>query len=474
MSSSLSDNPWAMALANPKIPQILGALLAFLILKVVATCIYNIYFHPLRYYPGPKYAVATDLAFRFVSLRGDVIPWTHQIHEQYGEAVRLGPNRLSFVSPQAWKDIYGHRTGGKKPNPKDTAFYTLEPNGEASIFAIRAEEDHSSVRRIFSAAFSDKALRQQEPLIRTYVDKLISNMQGMAAKDPGAELDLVRLLNFVTFDIIGDLTFGEPLGLLENSEYSPWVAAIFNSLKAGDVIRNLNELEKGSVKPDFWNLVLGSNKGKISVPQMHAHGASFMLAGTETTATILSGLIYLLLKNPDTMQKIVEEVRQVQTEEELTFENLARMKYLAACLQEAFRCYPPVSVGLPRVTPPGGNAICGKWVPENRIQTRVSVPQWAASHSKFNFERPYEFIPERWLPGTGFDSDNKDIVQPFSIGPRNCLGKNLAYHESRVILAKILWHFDLKLGTQSDSWMDQKLFVLWKKEPLMVSLSPVH
>ncbi|EOD46337.1 putative cytochrome p450 protein [Neofusicoccum parvum UCRNP2] len=321
--------------------------------------------------------------------------------------LRLGPNRLSFVSPQAWKDIYGHRTGGKKPNPKDTAFYTLEPNGEASIFAIRAEEDHSSVRRIFSAAFSDKALRQQEPLIRTYVDKLISNMQGMAAKDPGAELDLVRLLNFVTFDIIGDLTFGEPLGLLENSEYSPWVAAIFNSLKAGDVIRNLNELEKGSVKPDFWNLVLGSNKGKISVPQMHAHGASFMLAGTETTATILSGLIYLLLKNPDTMQKIVEE-------------------------------------------------------------TRVSVPQWAASHSKFNFERPYEFIPERWLPGTGFDSDNKDIVQPFSIGPRNCLGKNLAYHESRVILAKILWHFDLKLGTQSDSWMDQKLFVLWKKEPLML------
>ncbi|KAL1623007.1 hypothetical protein SLS56_008484 [Neofusicoccum ribis] len=375
-----------------------------------------------------------------------------RIHEQYGEAVRLGPSRLSFVSPQAWKDIYGHRTGGKKPNPKDTAFYTLEPNGEASIFAIRAEEDHSSVRRIFSAAFSDKALRQQEPLIRTHADKLISNMQGMAAKDPGAELDLVSLLNFVTFDMIGDLTFGEPLGLLENSEYSPWVAAIFNSLKAGDVIRNLNEyaigrlvtrfipvleeqrrahfehtaervnrrLEKGSVKPDFWNLVLGSNRGKISVPQMHAHGASFMLAGTETTATILSGLIYLLLKNPDTMQKIVEEVRQVQTEEELTFENLARMKYLAACLQEAFRCYPPVSVGLPRVTPPGGNAICGKWVPEN---TRVSVSQWAASHSKFNFERPYEFIPERWLPGTGFDSDNKDIVQPFSIGPRNCFGK---------------------------------------------------
>lgn len=400
------------------------------------------------------------------------MPWTHRIHEQYGEAVRLGPNRLSFISPQAWKDIYGHRTGGKKSNPKDVKFYTPEPNGEPSIFAITADDEHSVVRRIFSAAFSDKALKQQEPLVRTYIDQLIQAMRSAAKTSHNSEIDIVRLLNFATFDIIGDLTFGEPLGLLQRSDYTPWVTAIFDGIKAGAFLNNIQEyaigrfairfipglqekrrahfehtaervdrrLANGSTKPDFWNLILGSNKGKMTVPQMHSHGAVFMLAGTETTATLLSGLVYLLLENPDKMQKLVEEVRQIQSEEDLTFENLARMPYLAACLQEGFRCYPPVAVGLPRVTPPGGNAICGKWVPENvrvshllppptsshlliRSQTRVAVPQWAAYHSRFNFQRPNEFIPGRWLPGTGFDKDKKDIVQPFSVGPRNCLGK---------------------------------------------------
>lgn len=50
---------------------------------------------------------------------------------------------------------------------------------------------------------------------------------------------------------------------------------------------------------------------------------------------------------------------------------------------------------------------------------------------------------------------------------------SLAYHEMRLILAKVLWHFDVELCPQSDNWIQQKLFTLWDKGPLMVKLHPV-
>jgi len=87
-----------------------------------------------------------------------------------------------------------------------------------------------------------------------------------------------------------------------------------------------------------------------------------MVAGTETTATLLSGLTYYLLKHPDKLQKVTDEVRAL-TEEELTLEQLPRLSYLNACFEEGLRVYPPVPVGLPRVVPKEGTSICGEWIP---------------------------------------------------------------------------------------------------------------
>ena len=62
-------------------------------------------------------------------------------------------------------------------------------------------------------------------------------------------------------------------------------------------------------------------------------------------------------------------------------------------------------------------------------------------------------------------------LQPFSIGPRNCLGKNLAYVEMRSILARIVWHFDMELCEESKDWTNQNAYVLWEKPPLYVMLA---
>ena len=62
--------------------------------------------------------------------------------------------------------------------------------------------------------------------------------------------------------------------------------------------------------------------------------------------------------------------------------------------------------------------------------------------------------------------------QPFSVGPRNCVGKNLAWHEMRVLLVAVLLKFDLHLAEESKDWSDQGIYTLWEKKPLMCSLTP--
>ena len=101
------------------------------------------------------------------------------------------------------------------------------------------------------------------------------------------------------------------------------------------------------------------------------------------------------------------------------------------------------------------------------------MSQFAAYRNPKNFHSPDSFIPERWLGEDEKSSkDNKQVLQPFSLGPRGCLGKNMAYHEIRLILAKMLWHFDLTLCPQSERWADQKVYSLWEKQPLMCRLTP--
>jgi cytochrome P450 len=85
-----------------------------------------------------------------------------------------------------------------------------------------------------------------------------------------------------------------------------------------------------------------------------------------------------------------------------------------------------------------------------------------------NFTVPLSFIPERWTGDEQFIDDERAALQPFSVGSRDCLGKNMAYHEIRLIITKMLWNFDLELCKESEDWMDQQVFTAWQKGPLVV------
>lgn len=102
--------------------------------------------------------------------------------------------------------------------------------------------------------------------------------------------------------------------------------------------------------------------------------------------------------------------------------------------------------------------------------------QLAAYHSPINFHNAQAFHPERWLPeeynnpSSPFYNDRRDVFKPFSYGRRDCIGRNLAYLEMRLIVALLLWNFDMTLAEGMENWHIQKIFGLWQKPALKVCL----
>jgi hypothetical protein len=164
-----------------------------------------------------------------------------------------------------------------------------------------------------------------------------------------------------SFDIMADLTFGESMGLLEAQEYSPWLQGIFDGIFYACVSRafqyfptlwkvvqlfiprSVHEAAEASVKhsadrvdkrlamdterPDIFGLVLKHETGsKMPRREMHANADLLMIAGTETTATMLSGLTYNLLTNPGPMEKLTREVRgSFESADEITIDALPKL-----------------------------------------------------------------------------------------------------------------------------------------------------
>ncbi|KAF2006836.1 cytochrome P450 [Amniculicola lignicola CBS 123094] len=506
MSATDQTSSLVRVLQAATVSQITTTVVLLLIVRFIVRGIFRVYFHPLSRFPGPKLSAFTRLPTHRATWKGNMHHYVGKIHREYGDIVRISPDELSIIDPGAWKDVQGHptkNTKGSMPS-KHFARYGRPLNGEVGMISAR-DDSHARQRRIFNPAFSDRALKQQTPLFTKYIDKLVQKLKEGLEEDPDRKWDMVRMYNYTTFDVMADLTFGAPLHMLDNGDYDPWVKLIFASIKMGTRIsilthypllfrqfkrfvpqtvnkkrvqharfavdRVTKRLEQGRETEgvDVWDLVLAQEDGKgLTRGEMDSNAGLFMIAGTETTATLVSGLTYLLLQNPECMKKLLAEIRDsFATVEDISMESIAALPYLNACIKEALRLYPPVPVGLPRLTPPDGSTVCGQYIPPN---TALTMPHLAMYTSPRNFKDPLSFVPGRWMGDERYADDRREAWQPFSYGSRDCLGKNMANHEMRLMVAKVLYTFDFELCPESENWKDQAVFNLWEKHPLFCKL----
>jgi cytochrome P450 len=273
--------------------------------------------------------------------------------------------------------------------------------------------------------------------------------------------------DFTTFDIVSDLAFGEPLYCLRDSIEHKWISItvrgltaialhvsrskslFFRSLdklrsfftdnsgpararlelavRARDMVtKRLRKIESGeeNARADFFSYIIKNQEKettRLTRAEMDSNAVSFLLAGTETSATALAGTTFLLLRNPTAYRKLVTEIRsRFSSADQISVDEVGKLDYLVAVLHEGMRYYPPAATGLARVVPAGGDVISGRYIPGGAT-VYISMP--ATGRSARNFRDPDEFVPERWLGDERFEGDRRAAHQPFSFGPRNCIGK---------------------------------------------------
>ncbi|KAI5924183.1 isotrichodermin C-15 hydroxylase, partial [Camillea tinctor] len=485
-------------------PTVIIAVLLYAVLRMV----YNVFFHPLRRFPGPRLRAVSRFPYTFSKIRGDPTRSIKPLHDKYGPVVRTAPDQLSFINSQAWVDIYGPKQSDMRGNvPKDPSMFRRR-NGATASLPSAGDEDHRRLRRITAPAFSDKAVALQEQYLQQYTSVFIARLRDLSTPPHDGPVNIVHWINLLTTDIIGELAFGENFGGLQNGALHPWLQSMFTPIKIISLVAELRRslpfvaqllsrvtiwwlrssrtnlthfahetvqrrMGMGTERPDLMSYILLHRGNDISDDEIRESAVSFIVAGSETTATLLAGAIYLLSHNRHVLDKITGELRAgFRSASDLKLLPLQQHEYLHAVLQECFRFYPPAPDGLFRRVTSRGAIVAGEMIPP---YTNMSVNLWAAGRSERNFHRPEEFIPERWLKSCPpeFANDDRAVLKPFSIGPRDCVGKNLAWAELRIVLANILWHFDFEVLPESEGWMEnQKLFFLWEKPPLNVKFIP--
>ncbi|KAK6078048.1 cytochrome P450 [Seiridium cupressi] len=476
------------------------------LLYCIGTIVYNLFLHPLRSYPGPWLWRVSSLPWKFALLKGTMHHDLMRFHQVYGDTVRIKPDEISYANAQAWKDIHAH-VPGRPEFLKDPIRLPLAPNGIMSIL-VSDTKNHARFRSLFGHAFSDKGLRAQEANIIKYADLLVDVLRDEAA-DKGKSVEMVYYFNMGIFDSIGALAFGESFNSLKDRTLHPWVDAIHKNLKSvaiSHVLRSMGiefmtpyvlprelrgkraenyayaiqkvkgRMQKTGDQGDFWDRVIvksdndnESGQG-MSPGEMLNNAAVMVVAGSETTSSALCGATYLLCRF-NRMQKAAEEIRTAfARSEDIDLLKVSQLKYLTAVIDETLRMYPAVPGQPPRVVPEGGAIVCGKFVPE---ETRVGVSHLGSYFAHYNFSNPNEFIPERFInkKDPAFANDDFAAYQPWSIGVRNCIGRNLAYAELRLTLAKLIWNFDITLDEEkTGNFLDQKIWSIWAKRELYVSI----
>lgn len=340
-----------------------------------------------------------------------------ELHAAYGPVVRTAPDELSFTHSSAWKTIYGQRCSGYAKYKKNyDTFHQSQSDLSYSLF-IANDTDHQRMRRVLTHALSGRALKEQEPLIQSHVTILMRRLHEQVVLI-GGQVDLVNWYNWAAFDVIADLSFGRPFNCLEDNQFRHWLnvlskawkvftfvsackslspsARLLRLLVPKSLIQNqLNHfnlvldqvrkrLQSKTERPDFVSSIIKNNKEDgLSTTEILSNASLLVAAGTETVATSLPAITYLLIRNPEVMARVTTEIRDAFKEEaDICIHHVNQLRYLSAVIDEALRLFPPVPEGLPRVTPAEGDTICGYWVPggvSTVLFWRSLLMAWASS-----------------------------------------------------------------------------------------------
>ncbi|KAL0060256.1 hypothetical protein AAF712_012966 [Marasmius tenuissimus] len=420
-------------------------------------------FHPLANVPGPMIFKITKFWRMYICWTGKQHIMLKGLHDRYGPIVRSGPNDISVINHSSVKEVLG-----SEGLPKGPAYLARSPVGIPPPLIVTTGEEHTNRRRVWGRGFSSESIKEYQQIIVARANELT---EGLSAR-VGQEINLMDWMNFLAFDFMAEMAFGTKTGMLKHGKDDSGVIELIHaSAWFGEILSHNDEEGHEAVKPRP-DLV-----GPDSV--------AAIIAGSDTTSTAMANFFWCILSHPEAYKRVISEVDKEYppgTDPLLDTSQYANLTFLKACLNESLRVLPPVPSNGPRVVPQGsgGKIICGHFISEG---TQVQVPPMCVHYSPDNFSpSPEAFIPERWIP-----KDSKTVFKgapttmrmdafiPFSYGPANCVGKNLAMSEMTMVLTVLIqkFHFRFVEGFEWKEWPGKKVDAfLTDNGPLKVTVEP--
>ncbi|KAJ9603325.1 hypothetical protein H2200_012103 [Cladophialophora chaetospira] len=467
----------------------------------------------LNKFPGPFFASLTDL-WKVLYARNNSVKENSvyiDVHEKYGDVVRIGPNELSFADPQAIFDIYGTKGSDQKSQMYDVTSIPTQGRRTKVLLSTTDSEWHDQQRRLIAPAFNLTNILKYEPWVTDSVRVFLQEMSNRYAGKAGKEgiVDLHRWFAFFTADVISNLTYGQRTGFMESGTdisnihagvrlvFIPWlylsrmpildtltfknpilmflqrkglvpgfssplqpiIAKHFSERKAVWQASNQKGSQAGEHETlvDRFLIAERDNPEKFDMaPENHAR--TMIVAGSETTAITLTATLYFLIKHPECYKKLQAEIDAVPSEnlvstpdgEVFSWTTAQSLPYLDACIRESMRCHVVQRMPHQRVVPPGGLTICGVFVPGG---TDVGIYAPVLHRRKEVFGADVEvYRPERWLEDEEKTKRMKQAMFTFSFGKYNCLGKNISRMEMYKFIPTILRRFKFTLDDPKATW----------------------
>ncbi|KDR72623.1 hypothetical protein GALMADRAFT_757265 [Galerina marginata CBS 339.88] len=450
-------------------------------------------FHPLAQYPGPMILKVTKLYGAWIAYTGKSHLYFKALHDQYGPTLRVGPNELSTVEKEFIPEILGNQGMPKGPLWDGRRFAQAGDSKDYdSIVDVRDSVIHTELRKPWNKAFSAEPMKDYEELLIERVVHLNRRLKEVCAagENGTGRIDIAKLISCFAYDFMGSFAFGadsqlvqsgDPQGRIDTmanamyhisiTQHVPWISKLIRSLPIvnGYIQKFITEgiaeaMKRASAeitrKDLFYHMGEAAGTSVSDLPLIISNVLLAIVAGSDTTASVLSNVVYLLISHPDDYKKLQVELDGAFQEHGIELNETTSKRYgdvfnglgyLNAVINEALRLFPAVPTGLQRAPAKGSSfkLLQGSsptiFLPEGNA---ITVAPYALHRDPRYFSpRPDSFIPERWLPSPTSKTKyvtSRDAFVPFSIGPQNCAGRSLAMVEMRYVLAMLVRNFDME------------------------------
>jgi cytochrome P450 len=202
------------------------------------------------------------------------------------------------------------------------------------------------------------------------------------------------------------------------------------------------------VRSDFFHYLFRGRDPEtglgFSHEQLMADAGLLIAAGSDGVAVTVAAAMFYLLRNEASFGRLKQEIRSSFVSiDDLRSPKLLQLPYLSAVIDEALRLAPSVLSAFPREVLAGGLDVDGLHIPEG---ITVGVSAYAVHHNEAYFPDSFAWRPERWLGED--EKSNVGVARAafctFSMGRYNCIGKNVAILASKLVLAKMLYTYDVR------------------------------